>query len=156
LRLSLLFCNANAQIIGSRALQLVLTTIGLVSTNVCFAFCGEQFSSTARQLIEMPNFTIAYEPSVWPIPVGKHFSVQIQVCSKTPTNLVTGLKIDADMPAHKHGMNYKPSLTKQSESTYLAQGLMFHMPGQWRMLFEFESSDNPGQKIRANREHRIE
>jgi hypothetical protein len=140
----------------ARVLAFFIASIGLAISNFSFASCGEQFNPTTKQLVETPNFTIAYQPSLWPIPVGKHFSVLIQVCNKISNNVVSDIKIDADMPAHKHGMNYKTVITKQSETIYLAQGLMFHMPGQWRVLFEFESSENPGQKIRANKEHRIE
>jgi hypothetical protein len=125
-------------------------------SSASFAACGEQFNSTSRQIIESPNFTIAYEPSVWPIPVGKLFAVRVQVCSKNSSDVVSGLKIDADMPAHKHGMNYKPSVSKQSDTVFFAQGLMFHMPGQWRLQFEFETSANPSQKVRAYKEHLIE
>ncbi len=140
-------------------LQFLLASLGAISfgfSSASIAACGEHFNSMVRQIIEAPNFTISYEPSVWPIPVGKHFAVRVQVCSKNSNDLVSGLKIDADMPAHKHGMNYKPSVSKQSDSVFLAQGLMFHMPGQWRMQFEFEASANPGQKVRASKDHLIE
>jgi hypothetical protein len=140
-------------------LRFLLTSLAALSfgfSSASVAACGEQFNSTTRQIIESPNFTIAYEPSVWPIPVGKLFAVRVQVCSASSSDVVSGLKIDADMPAHKHGMNYKPSVSKQSDTVFLAQGLMFHMPGQWRMQFEFETSANPSQKVRASKEHLIE
>jgi hypothetical protein len=133
-----------------------LTVLGLAFSNLSFASCGQQFNPTVRQTIDAPNFIVAYEPSVWPIPVGKHFAVRVEVCSKNPSDLVSAFKIDADMPAHKHGMNYKPSVIKQSETIFLAQGLMFHMPGQWRVQFEFESGTTPSQKIRVSKEHLIE
>lgn len=143
--------NANRRLVATS-----LAVLAFSFSSVSLAFCGETFNPAARQTIDAPNVVVAYEPSVWPIPVGKHFAVRIQVCSKNANELISALKIDADMPAHKHGMNYKPSVSKQSETMFLAQGLMFHMPGQWRVQFEFETSANPGHKVRVSKEHLIE
>jgi hypothetical protein len=49
------------------------------------------------------------------------------------------LRVDADMPAHRHGMNYRPTLELQPEGRFIAQGLMLHMPGRWRIRFEIEA-----------------
>jgi len=45
--------------------------------------------------------------------------------------------VDARMPAHRHGMNYKPTLTKLDWGHYRAEGLLLHMPGDWEFSFDF-------------------
>ena len=45
------------------------------------------------------------------------------------------LEVDAHMPAHRHGMNYLPSVTTSSAGRHRAEGLMFHMPGRWEFVF---------------------
>jgi hypothetical protein len=82
---------------------------------------------------------VAFVPSVWPIPVGKHFNLSLQICSPTGELVSSALKVDADMPLHKHGMNYRPIVSHLGEGNYSATGLMFHMPGRWRFLFEIGS-----------------
>ena len=44
------------------------------------------------------------------------------------------------MPAHRHGMNYKPTVRALGQGRFVADGLMLHMPGQWRLWFELDSS----------------
>ncbi len=46
------------------------------------------------------------------------------------------VKVDAWMPAHRHGMNYAPTLTGTAEGPWRAEGLLFHMPGAWQLVFE--------------------
>ena len=43
------------------------------------------------------------------------------------------------MPAHRHGMNYRATVSTLSPGVYRAEGLMFHMPGRWRVIFDRRS-----------------
>jgi cytochrome c peroxidase len=45
------------------------------------------------------------------------------------------LKVDAHMPAHRHGMNYAPKVTALGPGRWRAEGLLFHMPGRWELVF---------------------
>lgn len=74
------------------------------------------------------------------IAVGRHFVVELQLCP-ADARLT---KVDASMPAHRHGMNYRPSLTALGEGRYRAEGLMFHMAGDWELRFEVELA---GQRL---------
>lgn len=64
------------------------------------------------------------------------FSFKLKLCAtelKKPQRLTT----DATMPAHKHGMNYTPTVT-QTETTdrtasYQLEDFVFHMPGEWEI-----------------------
>jgi hypothetical protein len=69
------------------------------------------------------------------IEIGKHFAVDAFVCTKVPPR---ALRVDAQMPAHRHGMNYRARVTPQGDGRYRAEGLLFHMPGAWRFVFDLE------------------
>ena len=44
------------------------------------------------------------------------------------------------MPSHGHGMNYRPTVAALGGGRYRAEGLMFHMPGQWELTFIVQSA----------------
>ena len=46
------------------------------------------------------------------------------------------VQVDARMPAHFHGMNRTPKLTRQADGSFTAEGLLFHMPGHWELTFD--------------------
>lgn len=69
------------------------------------------------------------------IEVGRHFAVDAVVCTKTPPR---ALRVDAQMPAHRHGMNYRARVAPQGDGRYRAEGLLFHMPGAWQFVFDLE------------------
>jgi hypothetical protein len=70
-----------------------------------------------------------------PIVVGKHFALRLQVC---PADARLD-KVDASMPEHRHGMNYRPSLQALGGGLYRAEGLMFHMAGRWELQFDVQA-----------------
>jgi hypothetical protein len=70
------------------------------------------------------------------IEVGRHFALDVRLCADGTPPVLAG--VDADMPAHRHGMNYRPSVTARGDGRYRADGLLFHMPGRWRVTFEVE------------------
>jgi hypothetical protein len=67
-----------------------------------------------------------------PIAVGRHFAIVVQVC---PADAMLA-RVDASMPEHSHGMNYRPSVKRLPDGRWRAEGLMFHMPGRWDLLLE--------------------
>jgi hypothetical protein len=87
-----------------------------------------------RLLATSHGLTLAIVPERWPITVGRHFSVELTVCADRPgAALPSLLGLDADMPLHRHGMNYRASIEPLGAGRYVARGLMFHMPGRWRV-----------------------
>ncbi len=75
------------------------------------------------------NVALKIKPGT--IPVSAPFQVEITVCDR-PARFPTRVTLDAVMPLHQHGMNYKPNVRKLASGRYLADGLLFHMPGLWR------------------------
>lgn len=68
-------------------------------------------------------------------PLNAPFTLELAVCAKDGS-AVAVTRVDATMPAHRHGMNYRPSLTSTSSGRFRAEGLLFHMPGRWQFAFE--------------------
>ena len=46
------------------------------------------------------------------------------------------LAVDATMPEHRHGMNYRASVAPLRSGVWRADGLLFHMPGRWDLTFD--------------------
>ncbi len=71
-----------------------------------------------------------------PIAVGRHFAIELKLC---PLDAVL-VRVDATMPEHRHGMNYRPSLKPLGDGRWRAEGLMFHMPGQWELRLDVRAA----------------
>ena len=76
---------------------------------------------------------IAYRTDPAKLDVDQMFSVLIHLCAAQPIERLT---VDAHMPEHRHGMNYKPAVVRQADGSYRATGFLFHMPGKWEFVFE--------------------
>ena len=66
------------------------------------------------------------------IAVGRHFAIEVQLCPAGATLA----RVDATMPEHRHGMNYRPSLQPLGSGRWRAEGLMFHMAGRWELRLD--------------------
>jgi hypothetical protein len=98
--------------------------------------CGQQVPAAGRQLLNGPDgLQLAWAPQPAKLVVGQTFALLVQVCPAAGQPMPAGLQVDADMPAHRHGMNYLPSVQATGAGVYRVQGLMLHMPGQWRWRF---------------------
>ena len=78
--------------------------------------------------------------------VGKHFNLEIEVRDQMRHFFGGSISVSATMPAHKHGMNYLPTVKVSSPGRFLAEGYMFHMPGAWRFIFDLRT-ENKSQRI---------
>jgi hypothetical protein len=74
--------------------------------------------------------SFAARPS--PIPLNKPFALQMAACDVKPDRIA----VDATMPAHRHGMNYRTTVTQVAPGEFRAEGLLFHMPGEWEFVFD--------------------
>jgi hypothetical protein len=84
---------------------------------------------------------IAYrwEPGV--LKVGQFFAVEVIACRAPGAGAVREIVLDALMPAHGHGMNYRPTVTPTGPGRFRAAGLMLHMAGTWRLTFDLVQAD---------------
>jgi len=77
-------------------------------------------------------WTVQIQVNPKTIPLNAPFDATVTICSRSE-HLPTRLGVDATMPAHKHGMNYKVEAAPVADRTYVVKNLLFHMPGVWRL-----------------------
>ncbi len=70
--------------------------------------------------------------SAAPVPLAEPFSLQLRLCPPQAELRA----VDASMPAHRHGMNYRPTLHALGDGRWRADGLLWHMAGTWALRFD--------------------
>jgi nitrogen fixation protein FixH len=89
-----------------------------------------------------PAFEAALQTKPARIVVGEPFVVYVRVCD-ADGKPIDRLTIDAAMPAHRHGMNYRTEISALGEGRYEARGFLFHMPGRWEITLSIYSGTAP-------------
>ena len=90
--------------------------------------------------IEGKSYVVAYATSPSPVEVGRHFVVDFVVCPRGNGKPAQSVRVDANMPEHRHGMNYRPTVVALEPGRYRGEGLMFHMPGRWDVTFDIQGT----------------
>ncbi|MEM7299954.1 MAG: hypothetical protein AAF468_02635 [Pseudomonadota bacterium] len=111
----------------------VAFVFGLLWSAPAFASDGPCASPPASEglIIESGGGKLSVVPDPGSKPVGEQFSLRLIPCD--PGTSLSIPSLDATMPMHGHGMNYRPKITPQSDGSTLAEGMLFHMPGKWRL-----------------------
>ena len=97
--------------------------------------CEAPSGFTARERLAVRDVVVFFRTVPPAIEVGRHFTVEAIICA--PATLQR-LRIDARMPEHNHGMNYRPTIALTADGRWQAEGLMFHMPGRWQLVFDVD------------------
>lgn len=86
------------------------------------------------------HYMLAFRADPMRIEVGEPFSLLFNVCTKSnnPAELVA---VDAQMPEHKHGMNYRPTIVSLGNGRYRVEGMVFHMPGRWEISMDVRAGE---------------
>jgi hypothetical protein len=114
----------------------------LAAATVAAADCGADLDPKARRTVAADGVVVAFAPRPTPVRVGRHFALELAVCPAPNA----APAVDAEMPAHRHGMNYRARVERigpavpAPQARYTASGLMFHMPGHWRYLFDVDTA----------------
>lgn len=87
------------------------------------------------------------------IPMAQHFALEVQLCDKGGTSNAQLRKADASMPAHKHGMNYRPTIKPLGNGRFRIDGMMLHMAGQWEFAFEVQAGK---ERMRLTHDVRVD
>ena len=78
--------------------------------------------------------------SYWTIPakiaVGQPFVLELAACPKRGAAISERVNLDAHMPEHRHGMNYRTKVVALGVGRFHSEGWLFHMPGRWEFLFD--------------------
>lgn len=116
---------------GLARLRAALAGLGLLC-GACAALACE-LPGGAAQTLKSSTYAVLYRAA--PLKVGEHFTVDFVVCPAPES-----VRVDAWMPEHRHGMNYRPEVRAQGGGRYRAEGLMLHMAGRWELVFEVRSA----------------
>ena len=74
-----------------------------------------------------------------PVQVGEPFVLRVSIC---PADAQL-LRVDATMPEHRHGMNYRPSIQALGPGEWRVEGLVWHMAGRWELKLDTRLADAP-------------
>jgi hypothetical protein len=110
--------------------------------------CGSALSGPTRT-IDGTRYIVVFQTLPQPVEVGTHFAVDFAVCPRASAEAPSAVRVDANMPAHRHGMNYRAKVSPKGDGRYVAEGLLFHMPGQWRLLFDVDRGGKT-ERLAAN------
>jgi hypothetical protein len=85
------------------------------------------------------RYFIRWRPLVEPIPMADPFDVEVELF--TSESMVEqpdyeSILVDAGMPHHGHGMNVRPELEHRPDGTWIARGMLMHMPGRWQVYVD--------------------
>ena len=130
---------------GLVALGMAAGLASSASAQSAAAICASAPSPETMQLeARNQHGTARLLPSPGPLKVGQQFSATITLCGDAAGLALRG--VDATMPAHGHGMNYRARLQRDEErGTWQASGMLLHMPGVWR--FSVEASGPDGRVV---------
>lgn len=101
----------------------------------------EIMGSSDGNKIEKASYQLFFQTDPKNITVGKFFTLKVHICPTDGSPLPDGLKIDAMMPMHGHGMNYRPTVKQTAPGIFQAKGLMMHMAGSWMLRFDIRRGD---------------
>ncbi|MCL4798387.1 MAG: hypothetical protein KJ025_02300 [Burkholderiales bacterium] len=135
---------------GARALARRLAVPPLLALPLAAAAaepCGARLGAGVERA-ESARYVVAFRPAPAPIAVGRAFALDAEVCPKRAAPRPTGLRVDAHMPEHRHGMNYRATVASAGGARYRAEGLLFHMPGRWQIVFDVEAGAEVERAVR--------
>ena len=118
---------------------LLISTVFAIAASSFAYGCVPNLPAGGRQ-IESAHYALAYRARPSPIAVSRHFALEFAVCAKDGAMMPDNVRVDAQMPEHRHGMNYKVSVKPEAGGRYRAEGLLFHMPGRWELIFELRTA----------------
>jgi hypothetical protein len=94
---------------------------------------GEQIALFSKASLGVPPLLFRLDPEAPAI--GSLVRLHLRWCDPSEPAIQAQIRVDASMPAHGHGMNYRPPMVELSEGHATVDGIVFHMPGTWRLQF---------------------
>ena len=90
-------------------------------------------------------FSVTMAPIQGTILRNEHFSLDLLVEPQQADPGPLQVKVDADMPAHRHGMHTQTEVTSYGKNKYRVDGMLFHMSGDWVITVEVTGGDGTEQ-----------
>jgi hypothetical protein len=114
----------------------VLAVLALASGMLALPASACPTNEHGFRRLASPDAEVAYRWEPSELKVGQFFTAEIVACRAPKEEPVRAIMIDATMPAHGHGMNYRPSSVRTGPGQYRFTGLMLHMPGTWLVTID--------------------
>lgn len=116
-------------------MRLAAAVLGASLATPALADCPLDLGRGTGWVVFSDRYLMAFRPDPLRIDVGEPFALIVNVCTRSddPAEL---LAVDASMPEHRHGMNYRAIIVAKGEGRYRVEGLLFHMPGRWEVTFD--------------------
>ena len=127
---------------GALAVLLLLAALGQARAGRAEDSCPGEAQGFKR--LQGLKFEIAYRWEPTELKVGQFFAVEVVDCDGLGVDRIV---VDATMPAHGLGMNYRPIAERIAPRRHRFTGLMLHMPGTWRFTFTLFKKANMGFQL---------
>ena len=99
----------------------------------CALACEPPLHGDGVQRIEGAKHVVAWRAPA-PVPLAQFFAIDFALCARDGSRSPAP-RVDATMPEHGHGMNYRPAVERLGADRFRATGLLLHMPGRWQLAF---------------------
>lgn len=103
------------------------------------AACPSETDGFARLASADAEVAYRWEPDA--PKVGRFIELEVVACRAPLAEPIDEIAVDATMPAHGHGMNYRPKSERLAAGHFRVTGLMLHMPGRWRLTIDLFQGD---------------
>ncbi len=122
-------------------MRLAAALLGVFLAPPAWADCPLDLGRGTGWVVFSDQYLMAFRPDPLRIEVGEPFALAVSVCTRRggPAEL---LAVDANMPEHRHGMNYRAAIVAKGDGRFRAEGLLFHMPGRWEITFDVRAGDD--------------
>ena len=107
-----------------------------------FLACSNQEASVLEGYTNGASYFIQAETDPTTIPFNEYFSVQVQVFEDDALETILEditVSVNATMPTHGHGMNEDPTISSPENGIFIAEGLKWHMEGEWELIVYVEN-----------------
>jgi len=85
------------------------------------------------------TYYVRWRPLSEPIPMADPFDVEVEVWTDEAMTRPADfdqLIVDAGMPHHGHGMNVVAEIERRADGSWVARGMLMHMPGRWQVYVD--------------------
>jgi hypothetical protein len=121
--------------------RLAAALLGVLLATPAWADCALDLGRGTGWVVFSDHYLMAFRTDPLRIEVSEPFALVVNVCTRRggPAEL---LAVDANMPEHRHGMNYRAAIVAKGDGRFRAEGLLFHMPGRWEITFDVRAGDD--------------
>ena len=91
------------------------------------------------------SYYVVVDTDPSPVPFNEEFSTSVSVYSSDKKDLSLSdvvVDVDSSMPSHGHGMNQSPTMTGPTNGVFTAEGLLWHMEGEWQLTVYVSGESN--------------